>query len=40
MSTPNNPNDLIEKIMKIMLYIILTYFVIVYIPQVLIKLFQ
>tara|TARA_Y100000782_G_C10041905_1_gene205698 strand:- start:290 stop:409 length:120 start_codon:yes stop_codon:yes gene_type:complete len=38
MSTPNNPNDLIEKLMKIMFWFIVSYFVIVFIPQLLAKL--
>ena len=41
MSTPNNPNnpkDLIEKLMKIMIWFIVSYFVIVFIPQLLAKL--
>ena len=40
MNIPNDPNDQFEKAMKIMFWIIVSYFVIVFIPQVLIKLFQ
>tara|TARA_Y100000296_G_scaffold86639_1_gene127115 strand:+ start:157 stop:273 length:117 start_codon:yes stop_codon:yes gene_type:complete len=34
------PNGPFEKAMKIMFWVIISYFVIVFIPQVLIKLFQ
>jgi hypothetical protein len=36
----NNPHDQFEKIMRIMFWIVVSYFVVVFIPQVLIKLSQ
>ena len=38
MNHANDPNDPYEKVMKIMFWVVVAYFVIVFIPQVLSKL--
>jgi len=40
MNHANDPNDPFETVMKVMFWFVITYFVVFFIPQVLIKLVQ